>query len=323
VNYLQGKGFTYLAAMIIRQGTDSDLQEVIALLRISLGEDRIPKTEALWNWKHRQNPFGPSPVLVAEIEGKIIGVRAFLKWEYLRNGQALSAQRAVDTAVHPDFQGKGIFSQLTRKLLDKSRLEGTELIFNTPNPKSTPGYLKLGWEKWDRLPLKMKPVFYRGDSTAAHPSLSWEKVDDLITALEGKEKDHPELKTHMVKGYLHWRYRDCPIVDYRVISDRESYLLIYRTKDSKWGKELRICDLFSSGTIDLKSLSAQIKEIERAEKPRFVTVSGLHSGKELPYFWKFLPSLPLGPLVTLKQLNSQLQPLNLPWTWSLGDLEVF
>ncbi len=309
--------------MIIRKGTQTDLHEIISLLRASLGEDRIPKTEALWNWKHQQNPFGASPVLVAESEGKIIGVRAFLKWEYIQEGKILFAQRAVDTAVHPDFQGKGIFSQLTRKLLEKSKLEGTELIFNTPNSKSTPGYLKLGWEKWDRLPIKTKPVFFNGSSPLSSPSKSWESVDPLVEQLEQSEKDDPQLKTHLVKGYLHWRYRDCPIVDYSVVSDQESFLLVYRTKNSKWGKELRICDLFSFGPVDTKALSSQIKELERAEKPRFITLSGLYPGKELPSFWKFSPSFPLGPLVTLKQLNPQLQPLNLPWTWSLGDLEVF
>ena len=166
--------------MIIRKGTDSDLKEVISLLKVSLGEDRIPKTEALWNWKHRQNPFGESPILLAESAGKIIGVRAFLKWEYSREGKIISAQRAVDTAVHPDFQGKGIFSQLTRKLLEKSRLEGTDLIFNTPNQKSTPGYLKLGWEKWDRLPIKIKPVLVKADSQLCTPTTTWEQVAQLV-----------------------------------------------------------------------------------------------------------------------------------------------
>jgi predicted N-acetyltransferase YhbS len=309
--------------MIIRQGTDFDLPEVISLLRISLGEDRIPKTEALWNWKHRQNPFGQSPVLVAEIEGKVIGVRAFLKWEYLRDGQALLAQRAVDTAVHPDFQGKGIFSQLTRKLLDKSRLEGTALIFNTPNQKSTPGYLKLGWEKWNKLPIKIKPVLFTKSEKDSKPSCSWEEVSSLINTLEGQRQDASGLQTHLISGYLHWRYRDCPIVDYKILSDLHSYLLIYRIKEANWGRELRICDVLTLGNVDVKSLKQHLTELEQSEKPRFITVSGLSTLKTLPGIWKFLPSLPLGPLVTLKQLNPQLQPLNLPWTWSLGDLEVF
>jgi hypothetical protein len=141
--------------------------------------------------------------------------------------------------------------------------------------------------------------------------------------MEQRGQDHPKLKTHLVKGYLHWRYRDCPIVDYCVISDLESYLLIYRIKDSSWGKELRLCDLFTLGNVNAKSLSAQLKQLEETEKPRFVTISGLSSSKELPKIWRYLPSLPMGPLVTLKQLNPQLQPLNLPWSWSLGDLEVF
>ncbi len=309
--------------MIIRKGTDSDLEEIISLLKVSLGEDRIPKTKALWNWKHNQNPFGESPILIAESEEKIIGVRAFLKWEYSQEGKLVMAQRAVDTAVHPDYQGKGIFSQLTRKLLEKSKLEGCDLIFNTPNSKSTPGYLKLGWEKWDRLPIKIKPALFYSKSSFVTPAIAWDNVDHLVEQLEQSEKDHPELRTHLIKGYLHWRYRDCPIVEYRLISDLQSYLLVYRVKDSKWGKELRICDLFTLGNPDLKSLSSQMKDLERTEKPRFVTVSGLQNLKELPRIWSYLPSLPIGPLVTLKQLSPQLQPLNLAWSWSLGDLEVF
>jgi hypothetical protein len=39
---------------------------MIGLLKKSLGEGLIPKSEALWNWKHEQNPFGASFVLLAE-----------------------------------------------------------------------------------------------------------------------------------------------------------------------------------------------------------------------------------------------------------------
>jgi GNAT superfamily N-acetyltransferase len=309
--------------MIIRKGTDSDLSDIISLLKVSLGEDRIPKSESLWNWKHKQNPFGESPILVAESEGKLIGIRAFLKWEYLREGKVMMAQRAVDTAVHPDFQGKGIFSQLTRKLLEKSRLEGTDLIFNTPNTLSTPGYLKMGWEKWAKLPIRFKPVFPFRSKPSLTPSPTWEQVNDLILQLEHTGQDASPIQTHLVPGYLHWRYRDCPIVEYQLVSDLSSYLLIYRTKESNWGKELRICDFLTLSTPDMNSLSSELKELERREKPAFISFSGLQSTKWLPGSWKYLPALPLGPLVTLKQLNPQLQPLNLPWAWSLGDLEVF
>lgn len=309
--------------MIIRKGNDNDLHEIISLLKISLGEELIPKNTAFWNWKHRHNPFGESPVLVAELDNRIIGVRAFIKWEYIQNGHIIPAQRAVDTAVHPDFQGKGIFSQLTRQLLEKSKLDGAKLIFNTPNKKSINGYFKLGWERWARLPVRFKPIFSTGNQTSPEKDYFWEKASAFINQLEKQKLEGSGVQTHLAKGYLNWRYRDCPFVSYKLISDYSSYLLIYRLKESKWGKELRICDLFTLGNPDTKSLSLGIKEVESWEKPRFVTFSGLQSIEFLPNNWKFMPPIPMGPVITLKQINPQLQPVNLPWSWSLGDLEVF
>lgn len=64
--------------MIIREATDSDISSIVLLLKDSLGESLTPKSEALWNWKHQTNPFGNSPILVAEDEGKLVGVRSFM-----------------------------------------------------------------------------------------------------------------------------------------------------------------------------------------------------------------------------------------------------
>src|SRR4029450_13894273 len=45
-----------------------------------------------------------------------------------------------------------VFSRLTRAALDA--MEGqVDLVFNTPNGKSGPGYLKLGWREARRLAL--------------------------------------------------------------------------------------------------------------------------------------------------------------------------
>src|SRR5690606_12356381 len=138
-----------------RPATANDVPAIIELLKLSLGESLIPKSERLWNWKHVANPFGKSPVLLVEEDGHILGVRAFLRWEFLKDGETIKACRAVDTAIHPEYQGKGIFSKLTLALAEEMIKEGVDLIFNTPNTKSTPGYLKMGWESWGKLPLKL------------------------------------------------------------------------------------------------------------------------------------------------------------------------
>jgi hypothetical protein len=66
--------------MQIRPATPQDKPAMIELLKKSLGEGLIPKSEALWTWKHEQNPFGASFVLLAEENGALIGLRAFISF---------------------------------------------------------------------------------------------------------------------------------------------------------------------------------------------------------------------------------------------------
>ena len=92
---------------------------------------------------------------MAEHDDRLIGLRAFMRWRLAAGDRDLTAVRAVDTATHPDFQGMGVFSRLTRAALDA--MEGqVDLVFNTPNGKSGPGYLKLGWREVGRVPVAVR-----------------------------------------------------------------------------------------------------------------------------------------------------------------------
>ena len=127
--------------MEVREATEEDIPAIVNLLKQSLGESLMPKSEKYWRWKHLENPFGKSPVLLCW-EGKtLIGVRAFLRWEWALQGKVIRAVRAVDTATHPDYQGKGIFKKLTLSLVDTCTKAGDKFVFNTPNKQSKPGYL--------------------------------------------------------------------------------------------------------------------------------------------------------------------------------------
>lgn len=309
--------------MQIRNGQADDVPAIVELLKKSLGEGLLPKSEKLWNWKHQANPFGPSPVLLAEENGLLVGVRTFLKWEFIRNEKVLHACRAVDTAVHPDFQGKGIFTQMTLELVRQMREEKHDLIFNTPNQKSTPGYLKMGWEEYRKLPvfLGFRPTLPKKPSI--EPA-DWSQVTELIQKFESTSLSSDEVKTHLVPGYIHWRYVQCPLFPYQYISDGKSFLLVYRIKESSWGNEFRCCDLFTSQEFDQNSsqaLASSLKETFRQSHCLVISFSGQKENQHLGM--NFLPKLSLGPSITLKQLAFHLDAKDLPWSWSLGDLEVF
>ncbi|PZX55854.1 GNAT family N-acetyltransferase [Algoriphagus chordae] len=312
--------------MQIRKANSSDLPEIISLLKASLGESLIPKSEELWNWKHVANPFGASPLLIAEDAGLICGVRVFLRWEFRQGDQLIKACRAVDTAIHPDYQGKGLFKNLTLSLIEELKEEGVEMIYNTPNAQSSSGYLKMGWEKWGKLPLKMHFNLNLGKSKNLSQSSDWSSITGLIQKIEKTEFDSEQIQTNLVSGYLHWRYVSCPLFPYDFVSDGESYLLIYRIKEGKIGRELRIVDFFQLadfGKNEKKQLNTRLKTIQKNESVRFTSYSGLKFTNDLPIEMGIMPVMSIGPEVTLRKVAATDNLLEKDWGWSLGDLEVF
>ena len=146
--------------MIIREAKKEDIDSIIVLLQASLGESLLKKSAEIWNFKHVINPFGESTVLLAEEDTQILGVRAFMNWHWQMGNQVWNSYRAVDTATHPDHQGKGIFKKLTLQALDTINEKGDCFVFNTPNDQSRPGYLKMGWQEVGKIKVALVPTFF-------------------------------------------------------------------------------------------------------------------------------------------------------------------
>jgi hypothetical protein len=178
--------------------------------------------------------------VLAELEGQVIGLRAFMRWRFVAGGRFLRSVRAVDTVTHPDHQGKGVFSRLTRHAVEKLRGE-TDFIFNTPNPMSLPGYLKMGWQTVGVIPIWVRvrrPIaFARGlRSISSHEARPDREVsvgaptadtmlathsDDLPSFLEEVARFDERLSTPLSPEYLRWRYGRAPL-DYRAVSATSS-----------------------------------------------------------------------------------------------------
>ena len=119
---------------------------VLELLQKSLGWVPDEQYARFFGWKHRDSPFGK----LAGVAGHrrrtdrwvpdvhALGVRD--------RRRPVRAVRAVDTATHPDFQGAGSLLGLTLGALEELRSDGVAFVFNTPNERSRPGYLKMGWQ---------------------------------------------------------------------------------------------------------------------------------------------------------------------------------
>ena len=117
----------------IREAVDADLPQILEVLQSSLGWVPDEQYAAFYRWKHQENPFGVSPAWVALDGERIVGLRVWLRWRFVRHGQRWDAVRAVDTATHPEYQGRGIFRRLTTASLEVPREDGIAHVFNTPN----------------------------------------------------------------------------------------------------------------------------------------------------------------------------------------------
>lgn len=318
---------------IEKMGKD-EAREVVELLKISLGENLILKSVDYWNWKHLYNPFGGSVVLLAKEADRITGVRAFMRWKWQYQYASVPSVRAVDTATHPDHQGKGIFSALTMEAVKNCIESGDSFVFNTPNKKSRPGYLKMGWETAGKLPLSvkagvLKPVFY--DDDICEEVYKHFSADVSVKSLGANWQLHdnlPVYHTPLNTEYLQWRYVDCPVARYGAIVDKGCFGIFFRIKKIREFCELRICDIWiQEPFVTAKLFIAAFKEIIKAVKPLLITMGpSVHLPGEIERQLKFLITINAGPVTTvrklaMKELSDLVGFKN--WSPSLGSLELF
>ncbi|GGD30218.1 GNAT family N-acetyltransferase [Flavobacterium orientale] len=313
--------------MIIRQGKQEDIPKIVTLLKESLGESLLKKSENVWQYKHLHNSFGPSYVLVAEENDVIIGVRAFMQWKWQRENKQFLAYRAVDTATHPQFQGRGIFSKLTLQALEEVAKEGASFIFNTPNEKSRPGYLKMGWQPLGNIALALVPSFVYVIQAffLKNPLLQVMNNSELENLCENhndKCKKTGRLFTPKSVAYLRWRYHNNPMQTYQVFTGDNWYLALY-IKKHNYFKEVRIAEVLGADS-NVKRRQIQKVIAGYAAKNGCLLIST--TDKKL---FKLSIYRNFGPILTFKNLEkgehmiAEYRDLKQNWAYSMGDLELF
>lgn len=224
-----------------------DISEIVNLIKKGLDKGY---TEEFFRWKHLKNPFGKSYGLVATDNGKIIGLRMFMFWKFsnINQNKNLIAIRPVDTVVDDDYRGKGLFKQLTLRGLEECKGK-YDLIFNTPNENSLPGYLKMGWKEQKTIYFKVGivfPILSRGNlNFGSLPS----NMNSLNNAWETQRNDF----------YLRWRFGN---KNYKIVNHKEAYIIYSMSKVNKQN-QIVIQEVFGKKK-ELKELLAYLSKTERA-----------------------------------------------------------
>lgn len=313
--------------MEIREGTNQDIPGILKVLKASLGETSSRKTEDVWRFKHVDNPFGESLVLLALENNEVIGVRAFMRWKWQKGEKTFSAFRAVDTATHPDHQGKGIFKKLTLKALEIGKKRGDNFVFNTPNSQSKPGYLKMGWKEVDNLKVSIRPAnpfYWRGKNGIYSYPKQWKETGspEFLQFYREEKATAGKLFTPKNLKYLEWRYVNNPLQDYHVNATPDYFLAGY-VKDQGKFRELRISEAIKSPALPKKILRREVKNWARKYGVQVISFS-----PESDLDFTFSVTGKFGPVLTFRDMTlseeSKQNFLKLDsWAYSTGDLELF
>ncbi|HPD39422.1 MAG TPA: GNAT family N-acetyltransferase [Mesotoga infera] len=269
----------------IRSIVENEKQQVIDLLNeVFQAQEYFTnnRTQEWWNWKYERNVFGKPIHIVATSDERLVGFRSFWPWEFICRGQVLKAYQPVDTVVHPDFQGLGLFTKLTVKALKQASEIGADLLFNFPNQNSLPGYLKLGWNYVSKLSWLVKPLrpFHLlktlKNKEKAIPVELDEKyriTPEMCDELIERESFDGLLRTRQSKEFLWWRYGENLFFKYgalQVSEGRKKLSAIFEVNQKGTRREMIIVDILGSSEL-IRKLFKELIIVAKSVNVDFVT----------------------------------------------------
>lgn len=131
-------------------GSDAEIFQWLELYQVCF-QHKVSRK--FWDWIHGENPFyiKVKPlVLIAEIDNRIVGsvslIPSPLQVMPDQNHCPLNSCLVCKAMVHPEYQGRGIFSSLLKNAIKQARDEGYDLLITfSNNPYSYQSLVRAGF----------------------------------------------------------------------------------------------------------------------------------------------------------------------------------
>jgi GNAT superfamily N-acetyltransferase len=113
-------------------------------------------SSAYLTWLYQANPDGLAIGFDAWAGGTLVAHYACIPCWVDLEGVPVLLMLSLNTATHPDHQGKGLFTQLAQLTYESAAARGVQAVFGVANANSTPGFVKkLGFELVRPLEAKL------------------------------------------------------------------------------------------------------------------------------------------------------------------------
>ena len=104
-------------------------------------------TLAYLHWLYQANPDGHAVGFDAWDGERLAAHYVCVPARALVNGAEVSVLLSLNTATHPDYQGRGLFTQLAARCYTAGAEQGFDGVYGVANANSTPGFVrKLGFQ---------------------------------------------------------------------------------------------------------------------------------------------------------------------------------
>jgi GNAT superfamily N-acetyltransferase len=295
-------------------------ERVLALQREVWGESA---TAEEFDWWFERNPVGPRLISLATDDGRVAGVSGMSFFRMVLDGEEADAVFALDAATHPDYRGRGLWSQLELRNEELSAQAGAAAALGFTNPVAGPILVgKLGWRDLTSLRLWARPLLLpvRGDRAVETLDRFGTETDELYA------RARPGRGNHVVRRaeFLNWRYVDSPRRYERFALRRGGGLEGYAVLTHKvyGGRHVGVvADLIGSA----RACRALLRRCARAARGVRLLVALVSPWQRRTFLASgFVPThrsirfigKPLRPGVVLSAGRSA-------WHFTLGDMDIF
>ena len=121
---------------------DASLQEILQLMRIAFEGHAEKFNLEYMRWQYAENPVGKIVGFNA-YKGDVLAAHYVTMPIYMNiNGQKTKGVLSLNTATHPEHQGKRLFTTLADRTYQYSTENGYKFVIGVANANSTHGFLK-------------------------------------------------------------------------------------------------------------------------------------------------------------------------------------